>query len=1111
MLLTSTRSHFSMGRSIMPVESIVKSAAEKGYKGVVLTDDATISGMTKLFSAASSYDDFKAVIGVNVKVYDDPTYRPPSKKSGEKAKENNFWEARLFVKDETGFRSLLSLLTKANSEEYFYFTPRVGIRDVVEAVRAGGLILGTGDLFSLFSHKNYKKIYAALETLISRDQRVIELTPLKSAYFQMINKKAAEIAKQSDSRVIYSRPVLYSDGEDDARDVMSYIMQPGSNAVSTLRNIPYNRDMQILTVDEMKAQIAACSDLPDESESVFAECTYKWERMSMCLPKMAEDEFKYLVELCQEGWKTRLTKKMFGYQPSAEMLPTYKQRLSYELGVLRSMGFDRYFLLVRDVINFSKSNQILVGPARGSAAGSLVAYLIGITDVDPIRFGLIFERFLNPERIDYPDVDTDFMSSRRHEVIEYMVKRFGADCVGGISNYTTLGAASAIRDVARMYNLPQEELKFTKVIEQNSSLAEAEALPEVQRYAIAHPKEFQISKQLEGAMRSLGRHAAGVVVAGEPLVNRAVVETRNGEITVNWDKRVVEDFGLIKLDILGLSTLDTLALVAEKVKKNHGKEIDWTSIDLDDEKVLEQFAKGETKGIFQFTGGGMINLLRSMAEGGRKLTFEDIYAATALFRPGPLQSGMTDQYVKIKQGIIRPVYDPPQTEDALKETRGVVIYQEQVMQIARDLCGYTMAEADHLRKIMGKKQPEKMAEQKQKFVDGAVSVSGVERGRAEELFDQIAAFAGYGFNKSHAVSYALISYQCMWAKTYYPAEFFAAALSIASEDELGRIVKDAYERDIHVVPPDINYSTATFEIGYDAKRMQHILYAPLNAVKGLSENGTKAILEARAATPDGRFTSKEHFLEAVNKRLINKRIQENLERVGAYCSVDPEALDPRHPDRLKDQKELLPHLMIRNVKADRVMNMEGYIATEIAKLSERIRREDTDEDGVRLAGLPNYCIPAFGKKPKFMFVTDCASYSEEQAGQFAQGKSFGYAEKSIKEAGLKRSDGYYTGLVKTKKKDKQLTPEEINKWFSYLDEEIEILKPAIIVAAGGAVARHLVPDISGGWETISGQVVYDVKRDCSIIFAPNPQMAFVKPEAQDKLTEVMQSVVEMLD
>lgn len=387
---------------------------------------------------------------------------------------------------------------------------------------------------------------------------------------------------------------------------------------------------------------------------------------------------------------------------------------------------------------------------------------------------------------------------------------------------------------------------------------------------------------------------------------------------------------------------------------------------------------------------------------------------------------------------------------------------------------------------------------------------GLDENTAALIWNNIEVNGGYQFNKSHSVAYTLISYQCMWAKVNYPAEFFASALSIASEDEVARIVKDAYERNIHIVPPDVNHSSNSFEIGYDKLRCQNILYAPLNGIKQLSENGTKAILEARESV-GGKFKDKAHFLDTVNKRLINKRVQDNLERVGAFFSIDPDAIDPRHPDRLKDQKELLPNLMINNVKADRCMIIESVVAIELGKLCMEIKALDSDEDGCKPHGTFNYCVPSHGKRPKFMFITDTASHTEEKAGSFADGKSFDYTQKALKEAGLKRADGYYTGLVKTKKKDKTLTAEEINKWVSYLDREIELLKPAIIVAAGGAIARHLVPDIKGGWETITGQVFYDVKRDCTIIIGPNPQMAYVKPEAQDKLDEVMVAVADMIN
>ncbi|MGF1781149.1 DNA polymerase III subunit alpha [Vibrio fluvialis] len=1109
--LINTRSSFSMGRSILSVKEIVKQAHELGYKQVAMLDDASISGMTTLFEKVRELEEpIKAVMGVNILVCDDPLYRPPSKKSGEKVKKNESWEAKLYVKNEAGLKALFRLLTIANSEEYFYYVPRIGIKELVVALKSDGLILSTGDFFPLFQHSNYEKIHAALVKHVDASNRFIELIPARSAYFDKINKIASQIALESDTRVIFSRPVLYKEGEDDARDVMSYIMGRGT-AKSRLRNIPYIRDFTMQTPEQLSLHCRTMLDnlglsLVDSTQDIFDACSYEWTKQPMNLPQMAEDEFGELVRLCKEGWKDRFERPIFGYLPPREKMPEYKDRLEYELKVLKDMDFVRYFLLVRDVIMFSKSNNILVGPARGSAAGSLIAYLIGITDVDPLRFGLIFERFLNPDRLDYPDIDTDFMSSRRGEVIEYMTKKYGEDRVAGINNYTTIATAGAIRDVGRMFELSQDELKCTRVIDAGMSMAEAKELPEIARFAANNPVAFRIAEQLDGSMRSLGRHAAGVVVAGEPLENRAVVERRKGEQSVCWDKRTVEDWGLIKLDILGLSTLDIIQIAKEKIKARHKKELDLLSIPLDDEKVLQMFAEGKTVGVFQFTSGGMRTLLKSLSEGGRKLTFEDVYAATALYRPGPLQSGMTEEYVKIKQGIVKPHYEHPKMEPALIETRGIIVYQEQVMQIARDLCGYTMGESDKLRKVMGKKLPEEMEKQRGKFVAGAVKHSGMDESHASHLFDQIAEFAGYGFNKSHSVAYTLISYICQYLKCYYPAEFFAASLSVVKEDALLPIVKDAAECGVYVVPPCINNSTDTFEIGYDEKREQHILYAPLNRVKQVSEKGTQMILQKRKEA-GGKFLSRKHFLDCIEKRHCNKRAQDNLEAVGAFHVLEPETLDPRHPDRLKDQKELIPNLMLNNVKASRWIDVKT-VKADLVKLCQEIEAEGVDEEGFTTDVVP--VIPNFGARPKFMMITDCASYSEEQGRKFADGKSFGYTKSALEAAGLKKSDGYYTGVVKAKKKDKQLTAEEINRWAGYLERELELLKPSVIIAAGGAAIRALCPDVKGGWEALAGQVVYDVKRDCSIYFAPNPQMVFVKPDVQNILDEIFINVAEAL-
>ena len=359
-----------------------------------------------------------------------------------------------------------------------------------------------------------------------------------------------------------------------------------------------------------------------------------------------------------------------------------------------------------------------------NCGGSLVAYLLGITDVDPIRFNLLFERFINPERLDLPDADLDFMSSKRHLVVEYLTEKYGSDRVAGISNYSTLASASALRDTGRVYGMNGIELTATKLVPkehgQSFTLEEAaKAVPDIDKFKAANPEIWGHATRLEGVMRSFGQHAAGVVVAGEPLTERAVVETRAESACVNWDKRDVEDWGLIKMDILGLSTLDVLEIAKNYVRERHGVQIDYLKLPLEEPDVMSAFSRGDTTGVFQFESSGMKKLLRSLAEGGT-LTFEDITAATALYRPGPMDSGLMDDFIQIKQGHKLPYYEHSNMENALKSTYSVIVYQEQVMQISRDIAGYSMADADKLRKIMGKKQPDEMALQRDKFVSGAM-------------------------------------------------------------------------------------------------------------------------------------------------------------------------------------------------------------------------------------------------------------------------------------------------------------------------------------------------------------------------------------------------------
>ncbi|TXM96259.1 DNA polymerase III subunit alpha, partial [Methylobacterium sp. WL103] len=621
--------------------------------------------------------------------------------------------------------------------------------------------------------------------------------------------------------------------------------------------------------------------------------------------------------------------------------------------------------------------------------------------------------------------------------------------------------------------------------------------------------------QIEGATRTMGQHAAGVVVGGVDLVERAVIERRKApakakegepEIpnlpVVNWDKRIVEDQGLVKMDILGLSTLDLTELTKAYIRKRRGKSIDLLRIPLDDPKVLENFALAISTGIFQFESGGMRRLLRELGKDGC-ITFDDITAATALYRPGPMESGMMDSYWKRKQGIEAVEYDHPLMEPILKPTYGVMVYQEQVMKISQVIADYTGPQADKLRKIMGKKLPEEMKKERGKFVQGCVDTTGRDANWAGALFDKIEGFAGYGFNKSHSVEYTLISYQSMYLKTYYAVEFFAAALSLMPQDKLPGLMKDAARMKIDVDLPDINHSTGQFEIVTDTR-----LVMPFNRIKGISANTTEAILKARAAKDPitnralGPFKTIQDLSDRVEKRRCNVRHVETLNKVGAFANLPGEVgqLPARHESRIKDQRDLIPGLIVANVPVHREMRVDDYQKAHIIALVEEYRQAHGD-DGVPVS-------PTNGRKSRFMVIADAPSKGEDESGYmlFLKKKSGGEINEWIKAAldanGMTRSEAYWTALCKRPKEGKQLTAAEIGRYSGYLMREIEILKPPCIVLLGSATVRHFLPDFKGKASEVAGEVVYSKVLDANLLIGFAPGEIFFEPAKQAKLDEV---------
>ena len=1133
----SVRSDFSVGESLLQVDHLIDKAKEHGYESVALADTMSLHSMVD-FSTRAKKAGIKPIIGCRLRVYNDPTYRKPAKSTGIKEEPNPMVCIKVYAIDETGVASLLKLLSRANSKDYFYYHSRVGWKDVMALE---GVAVSTGDFQNLFHHDKHAEILRRLMAKFGSDRVFAELVPIDTPLFDTLNAKALAAAALHEAQTLVTYPFLYKEDDDASTlDVLNAITTGTKMSVSYrprqfVKNFSFKPAIELgkKMLDAHKRQVKWHStSRPDLWKAglgnigkLVAMCNYEFKKMPVSLPVMAANEFETLGKKCIQGWKQRFAGPVLGYVPDAATIPVYKERLAYELGVLKKMGFAGYFLLVEDLVMWAKKNGIIVGPGRGSVGGSLVAYLIGITDVDPIRFNLLFERFINPERLDLPDADLDFMSTRRHEVITYLAEKYGADRVAGISNFSTLASASALRDTGRIHDMSGLDLMATKLVPkehgQSYTLTEsAKVVPELEKFRDTHTDIWGHALKLEGVMRSFGKHAAGVVVAGEPLINRAVIETResdDGVPVVNWDKRVVEDWGLVKMDILGLSTLDVLEIARQYIKDRHGVAINYIDLPLEEKDIMDSFARGDTTGVFQFESGGMKKLLRDLAMGG-DLTFEDITAATALYRPGPMDSGLMADFVQIKQGTKVPFYEHPNMEPALKDTYSVIVYQEQVMQLAVDLAGFTRAEADHLRKAMGKKDKDKMAAMRDQWIKGCDMKSGLPAGQAGDLFDKIEAFAGYGFNRSHAVEYSVISYWTMWVRVRYPAEYFAACLSVVGDDKVPGLVADARQYGIEVLPPDINLSTDRFTIPDD----KHLL-APFSKVMGISENTARRIVELRQAAKEvtldakgkpvwgavkGRFDTVEEFkLVAAQKgSKVNVKVVANLEKVGAMASIDPGSLAARHVDRRKDQTELLPGLILDSVKADRQTDVkEPFLRSKII----HIVKDYKGCEGCNLADQPHPTI-RMKSTVKFMVVSDCPSWQEEKADKLLEGDAADYVKAAIAEAGLSVSEGYYTTLVKAKKNDKFLSNPQINGCAQFLNRELEVVKPAVIVALGSAAIKRFVPGIKGSTAELAGKVIYDPKLDASIVCGINAQQVHFDPSKAAVLNDVFAKVADIL-
>lgn len=1054
-----THSHFSntLGPDAFgSPTALVEAAKAAGFSAVALTDHGTVSGIPEFIKAAKAAG-VKALPGCELYVVDDPAWRPEKGAPRQKDYVHIIALARTW----TGFEELLGLLTKANSDPGFYYKPRSAFADLYATK---DLVFTTACAGGLLRRDDYLAKAAEFAAAVGPGRLYVEIQPHADESQVAINARAIEVSRALGLPLVAAQDSHYPMAED--AETHEVILAIGSQAVwsdPTRWRYPVD-DLFLKSAGEMIAafgrHIGTGALAPADVMAAFKgtidiadQVDFEWKALPISLPDMGAEPERQVLMACIDALKER------GLLSNTQ----YVERLAYEVKVLKESGFISYFLMLSDIINWSRKSGIAVGPGRGSSGGSLVCFLLGITTIDPILHDLLFERFYRPGRVDLPDIDTDFEDERRGEVLEYVRRRFGEDRTANVASYMMLGAKGALRDVCRVFEIDRRPLDIA-LASVDDGLPDEEVFENkgVADLLRMYPHVGRHARKLCGWMRTTGQHAAGVVIAGEPLHHHAVVTYRDGRSIVNWDKDVIEGMGLMKLDVLGLRTLSILRNAAENVFRSRGIRIDFNAIPLDDPKTLEVFQRGDTTGVFQFESRGM----RALLKGLRLDRFSLIADATALYRPGPME--LIPKYTAAQTGETRVFFDHPLLEPILGPTFGVMIYQEQLMRVFSDVGGFSYAEADKMRKIVGKKLgPDEFKKHEGDFVEGAVK-NGVSEATARKIFSDMVNFAGYGFNKSHAHAYSIISFWCAYMKAHHTAAFFAAHLSNSADDKAILAVNDAIEAGMEIRMPDINASDAKAFVPLNDR----IILAPLAAIKGIGDKAALCIAEARNGLRDVNglvagetrsekaglvsfnpagvarrpFSDGADFLARVYKRLVNKGIQEKLRRVGAlpWDTPDDEEMDVA-------RKELLGAFYRRNLFVE-----QG--ATLLWDEHNQRRMKSMYEEMVAAAQAIKMTpvIPASGSKPRIMLVFEAPDWKDESSGHLGHGNGYEVFRKIAADVlGITARDFYLTSLYRTRKPPLgfESVADQAKLW---LQSEIELLKPPVIIAFGKAPIEFFV-------------------------------------------------------
>ena len=1001
-------SEYSLLDGMSRIKDLPVRAKELGMKAIALTDHGVMYGAVDFYKECKK-NDIKPIIGCEVYV------APHSRFDKEAGRDNGYNHLILLAKNKTGYQNL-SKLVSLSFVEGFYYKPRIDL-EILEKYSEGLICLSAclaGSLSQAIIQNNMEKAeeIALWHKRVFKDDYYIEIQHNGLRQQIMVNQKLIQLARKLDIPLAATNDAHYLKKEDSYFHEVLLCIQTGKRMSDEDRMRFETEEFYIKSPEEMADYFSEFPDAIENTVKIAEKCNYDFEFGVTKLPNYDVPEeyathLDYFKDLCYKGIKRR-----YGENPTEEVM----SRLEYEISVIEKMGYVDYFLIVWDYINYAKSVGIPVGPGRGSGAGSIAAYAIGITDIDPLKYGLLFERFLNPERVSMPDFDVDFCYERRGEVIEYVERKYGKDHVSQIITFGTMAARMVIRDVGRVLDYPYSEtdklakmipmevhITIPKALEQNREFKELyESNPSVKQL-------IDIAIKLEGLPRQASTHACGIVITKDPVDTYVPLYVNDGNISTQYTMNLLEELGLLKMDFLGLRTLTVISDTEKLVKQNRGIEVKYDK-DMNDPKVYKLWANGESVGIFQFESQGMTNFMKEL----KPDCLEDIIAGVSLYRPGPMDQ--IPRYIKGKQNPGHNEYTHPALEPILNVTYGCMVYQEQVMQIVRELAGYSLGRADLVRRAMGKKKLDVMAKEREYFINGQVDENGnvlvpgcvrngIDKESANKIFDEMAEFAKYAFNKSHAAAYSVVSYRTAYLKTYYPEEFMAATLNsfLGNLDKVPIYIYECKRLNIGILKPDINKSFTKFTV-QDKK-----IRFGLGSIKNVGVSAIETVISERER--NGEFKSFTDFCERIQSGTVNRKCIECLIKAGCF-----DEMNQTRATLLASYERILDTInnQGRNSMANQVTMFDlvqpeetvKYQYTVLKELDEReLLAQEKEMIGIYISGHPLEKIKDAIQRQTNINSIQIKDLNGENTGKFKDGQNVKYAGTitSVKKKYTKRN------------------------------------------------------------------------------------------------------------